>query len=355
MVRKSLTYDDILLVPRYSEITSREMVKLKTRVSKRYGILIPYVASCMDTVCDKEMAKSLMSLGGVGCIHRFMSIEEQCKQIAEVSEHKKECVEEWGIMFDDWHTEIADIPVMAAIGVMPEDVERAKELVKSGANVILIDVAHGHHLNVKNMVEKLKSELPNHVDIIGGNIATTKAAIDLCDWGVDGLRVGIGGGSACDTRIKTGHGIPNITSIMDCSNVSDVPVMADGGIRTSGDIAKALAMGAESVMLGSLLAGTTESPGEIITNGNGEQLKKYRGSASLETKQTHNQQLKNVEGVSTMIKYKGDVKTIINDLNDGVKSALSYSGCKTINEFNINANYTEITTAGMVESKPHIL
>jgi hypothetical protein len=113
----------------------------------------------MDTVCDKEMAKSLMSLGGVGCIHRFMSIEEQCKQIEEVSEHKKECVEEWGIMFDDWHTEIADIPVMAAIGVMSEDVERAKELVKSGANVILIDVAHGHHLNVKNMVEKLKSAL----------------------------------------------------------------------------------------------------------------------------------------------------------------------------------------------------
>ena len=214
MVRKSLTYDDILLVPRYSEITSREMVKLKTRVSKRYGILIPYVASCMDTVCDKEMAKSLMSLGGVGCIHRFMSIEEQCKQIAEVSEHKKECVEEWGIMFDDWHTEIADIPVMAAIGVMPEDVERAKELVKSGANVILIDVAHGHHLNVKNMVEKLKSELPNHVDIIGGNIATTKAAIDLCDWGVDGLRVGIGGG--CFTpnmEVKTKNGNKKIKDI----------------------------------------------------------------------------------------------------------------------------------------------
>lgn len=214
MVRKSLTYDDILLVPRYSEITSREMVKLKTRVSKRYGILIPYVASCMDTVCDKEMAKSLMSLGGVGCIHRFMSIEEQCKQIEEVSEHKKECVEEWGIMFDDWHTEIADIPVMAAIGVMPEDVERAKELVKSGANVILIDVAHGHHLNVKNMVEKLKSELPNHVDIIGGNIATTKAAIDLCDWGVDGLRVGIGGG--CFTpnmEVKTKNGNKKIKDI----------------------------------------------------------------------------------------------------------------------------------------------
>jgi IMP dehydrogenase len=205
------------------------------------------------------------------------------------------------------------------------------------------------------MIKSLRETLPPKVDIIAGNISTEESAIDLCEWGADGLRVGIGGGSLCTTRIQTGHGVPNITSIIDCVQGSKVPIMADGGIRSSGDIAKALSIGADCVMLGSLLAGTKESPGKIITKGDGLLCKKYRGSASLETKSSHGQSTKHVEGESTLIPYKGSVDIIIEKLTDGVKSALSYSGSHTIKDFQIKSEVVEITPSGMVESKPHLL
>jgi IMP dehydrogenase len=258
-------------------------------------------------------------------------------------------------MYDNWHTEIQDIPVMGAIGVMVSDIDRATELVEAGVNILIIDVAHGHHSNVKNMISELRKSLPTHVDIIAGNISTASAAMDLREWGADGLRVGIGGGSLCTTRIKTGHGIPNITSILDCVVDSNIPVMADGGIRNSGDIAKALGAGASCVMLGSLLAGTNESPGKITETRNGSLFKRYRGSASLETKSSHGQAQKNIEGESTLIPFKGGVKYIIESLNDGVRSALSYSGCRNIPEFNEKATFVEITNSGMIESKAHLL
>ena len=337
-MKRALTYDDILLVPKYSEIETRSSINLATLVSKRYGLLRPYVASCMDTVCEYQMAIKMVELGGVGCIHRFMTVDEQCEQVSKVLEYitNNHMYEEWGVMYDDWHSEIADIPVMAAVGVSESDIERAKRLVSCGANIILIDVAHGHHINVKNMIKSLRETLPPKVDIIAGNISTEESAIDLCEWGADGLRVGIGGGSLCTTRIK-------------------VPIMADGGIRSSGDIAKALSIGADCVMLGSLLAGTKESPGKIITKGDGLLCKKYRGSASLETKSSHGQSTKHVEGESTLIPYKGSVDIIIEKLTDGVKSALSYSGSHTIKDFQIKSEVVEITPSGMVESKPHLL
>ena len=358
IIKSSLTYDDVLLVPKYSDISSRSHITLNTNVSRRYGILTPYVASCMDTVCESEMAIKMVELGGVGCIHRFMTIEEQCEEVRKVRTHFKDnhTYEEWGVMYDDWHTEIKDIPVMVAVGVMESDILRSKKLVESGANIILIDVAHGHHYNVKNMISELKKTLPEFVDIIAGNISTEKSALDLIEWGVDGLRVGIGGGSLCTTRIKTGHGVPNITSIMDCVDGSKgIPVMADGGIRNSGDIAKALGAGASCVMLGSLLAGTKESPGNIVGRNCGPLYKKYRGSASLETKSSHGQVQKNIEGESTLIPFKGGVSYIVESLNDGVRSSLSYSGCKSISEFNEKATFVEITNSGMAESKAHLL
>lgn len=263
--------------------------------------------------------------------------------------------ENWGVMYDNWHAEIQDIPVMAAVGVSESDISRAESLVKCGANIILIDVAHGHHKNVKNMIQKLREVLPERIDIIAGNISTEESAIDLCEWGADGLRVGIGGGSLCTTRIQTGHGVPNVTSIIDCVKGSKVPVMADGGIRTSGDIAKALSIGADCVMLGSLLAGTKESPGKIITKGDGMLSKKYRGSASLETKSSHGQSTRHVEGESTLIPYKGSVDIIIEKLTDGVKSALSYSGSNNIKNFHLKSEIVEITPSGMAESKAHLL
>jgi IMP dehydrogenase len=311
----------------------------------------------MDTVCESEMAIKMAELGGVGCIHRFMSIEEQCEEVRKVRRHftNNSLYEEWGVMYDNWHTEIQDIPVMGAIGVMVSDIDRATELVEAGVNILIIDVAHGHHSNVKNMISELRKSLPTHVDIIAGNISTASAAMDLREWGADGLRVGIGGGSLCTTRIKTGHGIPNITSILDCVVDSNIPVMADGGIRNSGDIAKALGAGASCVMLGSLLAGTNESPGKITETRNGSLFKRYRGSASLETKSSHGQAQKNIEGESTLIPFKGGVKYIIESLNDGVRSALSYSGCRNIPEFNEKATFVEITNSGMIESKAHLL
>jgi IMP dehydrogenase len=241
---------------------------------------------------------------------------------------------------------------MAAIGVQDEDKVRAKMLVESGANVLLIDVAHGDHQNVIDMLEWCKSELASHVDIIAGNIATSEAAERLEAVGADGLRVGIGGGSLCTTRVKTGFGVPNVTSLKDVDLVATTPVMADGGIRTSGDIAKALAVGADCVMLGSLLAGTDEAPGQIVETSNGL-YKRYRGSASLETKVTHGQEARNVEGESTTIPYKGGVKFIINGLLDGVKSALSYAGAENLREY--MPQYVIVTNSGISEAKPHLL
>jgi IMP dehydrogenase len=352
-----LTYDDIQLVPQYSDIPSRTQINLHTLVSRRYGLLNPLVASPMDTVCGEEMAFKMFLMGGVGCIHRFMSIEEQSKIIKSLyqriyGEGFGGPFEEWGVMYDDWHSEINLIPIMAAIGVAESDKERAKSLVESGANILVIDVAHGHHKNVVDMIKWCKENLDSKVDIIAGNISTAQAAIDLEKAGADGLRVGIGGGSLCTTRIKTGFGVPNVSCLEEIIKVAKTPIMADGGIRTSGDIAKALALGASSVMLGSLLAGTEEAPGQIIETPKGL-YKRYRGSASLETKVVNGQQVRNVEGESTTIPYKGGVKFIVNGLLDGVKSALSYGGARNLEEF--KPKYVVVTNSGINEAKPHLL
>jgi IMP dehydrogenase len=352
-----LTYDDIQLVPQYSHIPSRTQINLNTLVSRRYGLLNPLVASPMDTVCGEEMAFKMFLMGGVGCIHRFMSIEEQSTIVKSLyqriyGEGFGGPFEDWGIMYDTWHSEIAQIPIMAAIGVSESDKERAKSLVDSGANILVIDVAHGHHKNVLEMIKWCKNNLDDKVDIIAGNIATIQAAMELETYGADGLRVGIGGGSLCTTRIKTGFGIPNVSCLQEIIRVAKTPVMADGGIRTSGDISKALALGSSSVMLGSLLAGTDEAPGKIIETPKGL-YKRYRGSASLETKSVHGQQERNVEGESTTIPYKGGVKFIINGLLDGVKSALSYGGASSLKEF--RPPYVVVTNSGINEARPHLL
>lgn len=357
MIKQALTYDDIQLVPQLSDVQSRKDISLKTWVSERYGLLIPLVASPMDTVCEEEMAFKMFLLGGVGCIHRFMTIEEQVQIVRNLNrriygEGFGGPFEDWGIMLDDWHTEIRQIPIMCAIGVQDEDRQRATALTEAGANILVIDVAHGHHMNVINMIKWCKETLPENVDIIAGNIATEQAAWDLTRAGANGLRVGIGGGSLCTTRIKTGFGVPNVTALEDIVGGSKVPVMADGGIRTSGDIAKALALGASSVMLGSLLAGTEESPGKILELATGL-FKRYRGSASLETKVLHGKEGRNVEGESTIIPYKGGTRFIVEGLLDGVKSALSYGGASSLEDF--HPDYVQVTNSGILEAKPHLL
>ena len=353
----SRTYDDIQLVPQYSNIPSRTKINLNTLVSRRYGLINPIVASPMDTVCGLDMAFKIFLLGGVGCIHRFNSIEEQSKIVKELyhkiyGEGFGGPFEDWGVMLDTWHSEISHVPIMAAIGVSESDKQRAESLVESGCNILLIDVAHGHHENVRKMIEWCKENLDDKVDIIAGNIATKEAAQDLESWGADGLRVGIGGGSLCTTRVKTGFGVPNVSCLEDVISVAKTPVMADGGIRSSGDISKALSLGASSVMLGSLIAGTDEAPGHILETTKGL-YKRYRGSASLETKVANGQQTRNVEGESTTIPYKGGVKFIVNGLLDGVKSALSYGGASSLKEF--RPPYVVVTNSGINEAKPHLL
>lgn len=350
----ALTYDDIQLIPKFSTIESRKTISLSTKLSKNYKLMIPLVASPMDTVCEYKMARKMLQLGGAGVIHRFMSIEKQAENVKMLvndvflNNNNDNNIED---ITEIWDVSKSEIPIVAAIGSNGDFLERAKALVEAGANVLVIDVAHGHHINVKNAIEAIRNENLN-VDIIAGNIATSEAAIDLQNWGADGLRCCIGNGSLCTTRIKTGFGIPSVTCLEDILNVSKIPIMADGGIRNSGDISKALALGSSCVMLGSLIAGTEESPGKMIEKSNGL-YKRYRGSASLETKSVHGQEERNVEGESTVIPYKGGTKFIIEGLLDGVRSALSYGGANNLSEF--HPDYVRITNAGMSEAKPHLL
>lgn len=345
---RALTYDDIQLVPAYSEIQSRQDIKLRTKLSKNYVIDIPLVASPMDTVCGSDMAIAMADLGGVGCIHRFMSIEEQSTEVKNV--HLHIYAGGFGSLRSkrDYVT-----PIMAAIGANGDFLERAQELIKNGANIILIDVAHGHHVFVRDAIKRLKAHIPANVDVVAGNIATRQAALDLQDWGADALRVGIGGGSLCTTRIKTGFGVPNVTSIQEVSSVANVPVIGCGGIRNSGDIAKALAIGADSVILGSLLAGTKEAPGKIVEQTDGSLYKRYRGAASLETKSIHGQAQRNVEGESTIVPFKGKTKFVIDGLLDGLRSALSYAGATSIETY--FPDYVVVTNAGIAEARPHLI
>ena len=340
--KQALTYDDIQLIPAYSYIESRSTIDLSAQLTTNYRIKVPLIASPMDTVCDSEMVIAIMELGGVGIIHRFMNIEEQANEV--------KCVVSSAIPEKVWGD--TKVPVSAAIGANGDYLERAQELVKAGANIILIDVAHGYHKFVIDAIHNLKNTLPSHVDIIAGNVATGGAALRLQDAGADAIRVGIGGGSLCTTRIKTGFGVPNVTSLQDCAKTVSVPVIACGGIRSSGDIAKALGVGANSVILGSLLAGTKEAPGAIIEKQNGL-YKRYRGAASLETKSVHGQAKRNVEGESTVVPFKGGVKFIVDGLLDGLRSALSYAGANNLTEY--FPEYVVVTQAGVNEARPHLL
>lgn len=337
------TFDDLQIIPRYSEVESRSQCNLTARFTKQYKLGTPLVASPMDTVTEYNMALAMASHGGVGIIHRFMKIEEQAKQGRRLKEQEK--------------------LVAAAIGATGDFKERAQELVNGGVIVLLIDVAHGNTAQVRDAIKWCKENLPQYVDVIAGNVATYEGAKNLALWGADAIRVGIGNGSLCETRIRTGVGIPQVTALIESVRAVeesgiDVPIIADGGIRMTGDVAKAISLGADSVMLGSLLAGTRESPGGIQRMGmwpNEQLFKKYRGSASAEVKQAHGLEEKNVEGNSKLIPYKGKVERIISDIKDGVRSAMSYVNATTIEQFQANSEHVLITQNGLIEAKPHLL
>jgi len=394
-----LTYDDVNIIPKYSELKSRDKVDLTTRFTKNTELTIPIVTSPMDTVTELDMAKEMLDWGGVGVIHRFQSIEKQARMMKslhyewdkyfDIGDGTERTIEkewdEWWKSVKHWNSPptksdwkdlkerfyFADSmihdekiwskrPLCAAIGVTGDYFERAQELVKNGCNVLFIDIAHGHHVLLKKVIKELKNEFGTNVEVIGGSIATKEATKDLCEWGVDGLRVGIGNGSLCETRIRTGVGLPQVSVLFDVCSVADnygVPCVADGGIRYVGDISKAIGAGADTVMLGSLLAGTKETPGDTHKVGewpNEKLYKKYRGSASLDSKSDRGES-NNVEGNSKIIPYKGKVKRIISDIRDGLSSAFSYVGASNVLDFQSKCEFVRVTQAGTIEAKPHLL
>jgi len=297
----------------------------------------------MDTVTESAMALQCSKSGALGIIHRYNSIEEQCSIITDIREGLESTA----------NNKINSIA--AAIGVSSDLKKRAESLYAAGARVFCIDVAHGHHSLVESALKTLRDTYSENITIIAGNIATLESYIELSEWGADAVRIGIGGGSICSTRIQTGHGIPTFQSVLDCSVASGATIIADGGIKTSGDIVKALAAGAEFVMLGSLLAGTTEAPGEEFTTTDGERRKVYRGMASVEAQRDWRGSARSLEGISTTVPSKGPVSRILRDLEQNIKSGLSYSGARNLSELRAKSKFIRQTNASQVESGTHIL
>ena len=328
-----LTFDDVLLLPQYSTVTSRKYVDLEQQLDSKNNLHIPIISSPMDTVTGHDMAQAMHEMGGLGIIHRYNTIEEQVAMVRNVTG-----------------------PCGAAVGVTGDFKERVRALVNAGAEIICLDVAHGHHILVERALKSLKDSYGKGVHLMAGNVATLGGFNDLADWGADSIRCGIGGGSICTTRIQTGHGVPGFETILECAKSDrDAKIIIDGGIKNSGDIVKALGAGADFVILGSLLAGTTESPGEITTYTDGSKRKAYRGMASKKAQEAWRGDSSTPEGISTTVHYKGPVKDIISDLIGGIKSGCSYSGAKNLKELRTHCHFIKQSTASKYESSPHIL
>ena len=472
-IKEGLTFDDVLLIPKRSPIISRSQTNLKTKLSRNITLNIPLVSANMDTVTESGMAIALAREGGIGIIHRFMTIEDQVDEVLKVKRSESVIIEQpytikpdmsvqdaenlmlqYGvsgllveendkrlagiitrrdITFETNHnSKISDLmsknvitakegttieqakgilhnhrieklPVVdsnnrivglitskdilkmdqypyaskdkkgrllvgAAVGVKGDYLERTEALLDAGSDTIVVDIAHGHSENAINTVHMIKKAFPN-CELIAGNVATSEGTNDLIKAGVDAVKVGVGSGSICITRVITGSGVPQLSAIIESVNVAkehEVPVISDGGVRTSGDATKALAAGSSSVMIGSLFGGTDESPGKTMIK-NGKKFKMYRGMASFYAslgrryRETGPQVVDSSddlndyvpEGVEAMVPYKGSVVEIIRQLVGGLRSGLSYCGAKTILEMHKNAEFIKMTSAGYMESQPH--
>lgn len=334
--RPALSYNDVLLVPKYSDIVSRKEVSIRSDLDQWRSLDLPIISSPMDTVTESSMANAMAKAGGLGIVHRYNSIEMQVQKVYEVKDADRKA---------------------AAIGITGDYLERAQALYDVGVRILCLDVAHGHHILMKKAIQSLRTLYPA-AHIMAGNVATKSGFEDLANWGADSIRCNIGGGSICSTRVQTGHGVPGLQTIFDCfsANVTrDVKIIADGGIRNSGDVVKALAAGADFVMVGSLLAGTIESPGEVIYSSDGSSRKIYRGMASKEAQHNWRGKHSSNEGISTTVPAKGSVRSVLEDLENGIRSGLSYSGARTITELQVNAEFIVQTASGQTESGTHIL
>ena len=471
-IREGLTFDDVLLVPKFSDIVSRSQTDLTTQLSRNISINIPLISANMDTVTESTMAVTIAREGGIGIIHRFLTVQEEVDEVHKVKRSGSIIIENpylinpdqtiqdafkimsekqvSGLLVTDTNSKLIGIlterdvlfepvdcsklvkdlmtkdvvsakpgidfqqakeilknnrieklpltdednkvkglitsqdisnsekypsaskdgkgrPLVgAAVGVKGDFMQRTEALLDAGVDVIVVDIAHGHSENAINTVKNIKKAFPN-CELIAGNVATAHGTEDLIKAGVDAVKVGVGSGSICITRVITGSGVPQLTAVLDCAKIGNehnIPIISDGGTRTSGDATKALAAGAHSVMIGGILGGTDESPGSTISK-NGKRFKIYRGMASLgaslgrKSKDSGNAGLTDdlndyvAEGVEGMVPYRGSVTDIITQMTGGIRSGLSYCGAHNIQQMHKNAEFIKISRAGFAESQPH--
>jgi IMP dehydrogenase len=343
-IKEALTFDDVLLLPKYSSVLPAN-TNIALQLTKKISLKVPFISSAMDTVTESKMAIAMASEGGIGIIHRNLDIKNQSKEVKKV---KKK-----------------NLYVGAAVGTNIEDLDRTRALISSGVDLIVIDTAHGHSEKVLYILSKIK-KIIDKIPICVGNVATGEAAIKLYNSGADIIKVGIGPGSICTTRMVAGIGVPQISAIMTVKKAlknKKVKIISDGGIKFSGDIAKALAAGADAIMMGSIFAGTDESPGKKFKI-KGKIFKKYRGMGSIGAmsagsanryfQKNFKDKSKFVpEGVEGRVEYKGKVSKIIYQLQGGLRSSMGYIGAKNLLQINKRAKFVKITKAGFYESMVH--
>ncbi|MDN5575764.1 MAG: IMP dehydrogenase [Pediococcus sp.] len=360
-VKKGLTFDDVLLIPAESHVLPNE-TDLSVQLADNIKLNVPIISAGMDTVTESAMAIAMSRQGGMGVIHKNMSIEDQATQVLEVKAAGKADEKKYLHASSD---EAGRPLVAAAVGVTSDTFDRANALLQAGADAIVIDTAHGHSAGVLRKIAEIREHFPD-ATLIAGNVATGEGTKALFDAGVDVVKVGIGPGSICTTRVVAGVGVPQIAAIYDAATVARVygkHIIADGGIKYSGDIVKALAAGGNAVMLGSMLSGTDETPGEVIED-NGKKYKSYRGMGSLSAMSNGsadryfqggvNEANKLVpEGIEARVEYKGSVENIIFQMVGGLRSGMGYVGAPTIEALTENAQFIQITNAGLIESHPH--
>jgi IMP dehydrogenase len=335
MPEPAITFDDVLLVPAYNHHESRRIVDIgMSDKTGRLTLELPIMTANMDTITEEGMADFIGARGGIGVLHRFCSVEDNVQMF-------KRC----------------KFKAFVSVGTAEKEMERVEALKDAGAEYFCVDVAHGHAKYVGKMIKRMRAMLPNQC-IMAGNVATYAGADYLASVRADIIKVGIGPGSVCTTRIKTGFGVPQLTAIQECAR-ADRSIVADGGIRFAGDIVKALAFGADFVMVGGMLAGTRPTPGDPILDAQGNPThKSYRGMASKEAADDHLGGLtgwKTAEGVATKVPYREDEEEIIADIVGGLRSGLTYAGANTIRELQRKLNYILVSPAGRTESLPHKL
>jgi len=343
-IKESLTFDDVTLVPQYSSILPHETIT-KTELSKNLKLNIPLLSSAMDTVTESKMAIAIAKSGGLGIIHKNLNPKKQALEVKKVKKN--------------------NMIVGAAVGTNEKDIDRVYKLLESKVDLIVVDTAHGHTKKVLTIIKKIKKISKNSI-VCAGNIATGKAAKFLADSGVDIVKVGIGPGSICTTRLVTGIGVPQLSAVLDVKEALKnykTKIISDGGIKFSGDISKAIAAGADAVMIGSLFAGTTESPGKIFKY-KGKLYKNFRGMGSAgamsagSADRYFQKKNKNIskyvaEGVEGIVQFKGPLNKIIYQLVGGLKSSMGYMGSKTIKDLQKKSEFVKITKAGFYESMVH--